>query len=886
MSMRIPLLLITLLVPTSLIAQSAPDRWLPAGEGRVRFTINEGWKFLPDGLEYAHRPVVSDDGWQTVNLPHTWNAFDPFDDVEGYRRGVSWYRKRLRLDPALEGKRIFLYFEGVNQVARVYVNGAFVGDHEGGYTAFAFDITDHVRFGGNENLIAVQVDNSHDPFIPPLSVGFALYGGIYRDVWLIATDPVHIDVCDYASSGVYVTTPRVSRDLAVARVRGTVANDTPEPKRVRVVSTIVDDEGVRVAQAASTITIPARAKAGFSHELPPVRKPRLWSPDDPYLYTVHTEVFEGDTPRDRVRNPLGFRWFRFDPDSGFFLNGEKLLLRGTNRHQDYEGFGSALSNRQHVRDLEIIKEMGANFVRLAHYPQDPEVLDAADRLGLLVWEEIPVVNYITVSERFTRNAENMLREMIRQHYNHPSVILWGTMNEVFLWGPEGARIRQQVDTAYTRQVFAFARRLDALARAEDPHRYTAMAIHGSPDYDLTGVARVPQVLGLNIYSGWYSGTFEDFGRGLDQRHRRYPDQVLFVSEYGSGSDLRLNSLEPERFDHSSDWHRMYHESYLRQIRERPYLAGAAIWNQFDFSQPDIGESMPRMNQKGMLTWDRRTKDVYFLYKANWNPEPMVYIASRDWTRRAGTHEAGEGLAKASGPVPVEQRIDVYSNLDRVELFVNGRSLGVKTPDDVRKASWMVPFVNGTNVLEARAEKDGTVVTDRLEIEFHYYPLDLRNGGTRFEELAVNVGSRAQYSDDDGRIWVPDRAYAPGSFGHVGGKAVLLDRSVIVLGTPQAALYVTYREGIQGYRFDVPDGDYEVELVFIEPRHRVPGERVFDVAINGKTVLPGLDLAARTGFGVATPITLTATARNGAGLEITFHAIRGQPVLSGVRVRRR
>ncbi|HYD54461.1 MAG TPA: glycoside hydrolase family 2 TIM barrel-domain containing protein, partial [Gemmatimonadaceae bacterium] len=519
---------------------------------RVRYTINEGWRFDPGGMEFAENAKVIDDaGWERVNLPHTWNAADIFDDVPSYRRGVSWYRKRLALPDSLRGRRLALHFEGANQVAHVYVNGAFVGSHAGGYTAFTVDFTKWARFDGkgNEQLVAVQVDNSHHPHIPPLSVGFGLYGGIYRDAWLVATDPVHVTLADHGASGVYVTTPSVSHERAEVQVRTTVVNEGSGVRAVRVAQRVLDAEGREVARGAQTIRALAAGREGVVTErLPIVQRPRLWSPEDPYLYTVVTEVWDGERLADHVESPLGFRWFRFTPDSGFFLNGAKYVLRGTNRHQDMAGLGSALTNRQHVRDLEWIKEMGANFLRLAHYPQDPAVLDAADRLGLLVWEEIPVVNYITVADPFYENAHRMMREMIRQHHNHPSVVMWGTMNEVFLWGEQGERLGRITDTTYRRQVREFARHLDDLTRREDPARYTTMAIHGSTVYDSSGVADVPQVLGLNLYNGWYSGTIDEFGRVLDRRRREHPKHVIFISEYGSGSDLRLNTDRPERFD--------------------------------------------------------------------------------------------------------------------------------------------------------------------------------------------------------------------------------------------------------------------------------------------------------------------------------------------------
>ncbi|CAN5822642.1 glycoside hydrolase family 2 TIM barrel-domain containing protein [soil metagenome] len=836
---------------------------------RVAYTINAGWRYHADGLNLAEKPATADESWERVSVPHTWNASDPFDDVPSYRRGIGWYRQHLVLDPALRDKRIFIHFEGVNQVADVFVNNAFVGRHSGGYTAFTMDVTRYVNFGpANENVVAVQVDNSHNPFIPPLSVGFALYGGIYRDVWVIATDAVHFAM-DHGSSGIAVTTPVVTRARGTVKVRGAVSNDLGTARRLDVVNTVLDAAGRSVAERRSSLAVGSGADESWEQALPEVAAPHLWSPDDPYLYTVRTDLFEGATLRDRVTTSLGFRWYSFDGQQGFTLNGAKLQLRGTNRHQDYAGLGSALSNDLHWRDMEIIKEMGANFVRLAHYPQDPAVLDAADRLGLLIWEEIPVVNYITIAPEFTRHAENMLTEMIRQHRNHPSVILWGTMNEVFLWGPGGYRIAKQADTTYMRHVRAYAAHMDSVARREDPTRVTTMAIHGSADYDASGVAAISQVLALNLYNGWYSGTFAEFGPTLDRRHARMPDRPIFVSEYGAEDDARVNSLEPERFDFSNTWMRRYHESYLAQINARPWLAGTAIWNEFDFSQPETGGSIPYMNQKGMVTWDRTPKDVYYLYKANWNPAPMVYIASRGWTRRMGT-----------GVTPMPQPIDVYSNQARVELVVNGRSLGAMAPDAVHRASWNVTFVPGDNVIEARSG----ALADRLVIHFAWQPSTLASAAVPFRELAVNVGGKAQYADEGG-IWIGDQAYAPGSFGYVGGTQTMFDKDLPVTGSRQTPLYFTYRSGLSAYRFDVPDGEYDVELLFAEPSAK-PNERVFDVTVNERILVGRLDLSSRYGIARAATYASRVSATSGSGITVGFTPIQGQPLLNAIHVRRR
>lgn len=816
---------------------------------------------------------MPDVDWERVTLPHTWNVTDPFDDSPSYRRGVGWYRKRLVLDEKLRGKRINLHFEGVNQVAHVFVNGAFVGEHKGGYSAFTIDVTREVKFGAgaNENVIAVQVDNSHSPFIAPLSVGFALYGGIYRDVWLVATDVIHIDTSDHGSGGVFISTPGVTAASGVVHVRGVVVNESKSAQSLRIVNTLTDARGVRVAEQSATVAVGTGAEARWDQTLPAVRRPHLWSPSDPYLYTIRTDVYEGSVLRDRVENTAGFRWFAFDAKNGFSLNGEKLTLRGSNRHQDHDGLGSALSNDVHLSDLKAIKEMGANFLRLAHYPQDPAVLDAADRLGLLIWEEIPVVNYITVSPEFTRNSEVMLKEMIRQHYNHPSVIMWGTMNEVFLWSPQGFRIRNQLDSSYMRRTREYAVHLDSVARVEDPTRVTTMAVHGSGDYDASGVATVSQVVGQNIYSGWYGGVFDDLGKQLDRRHAAHPAEVIFVSEYGAEDDYRVESLEPERFDFSGTWMRRFHESYLRQFSARPWLAGTAIWSQFDFSQPETGGSIPYMNQKGMHRWNRIRKDVFYLYKANWNPAPMAYIASRGWTRRTGSS--------------LSQPVDVYSNLPRVELFSAGRSLGVKVPDDVRRVTWDVPFVNGENRLEVRGVGESRRVRDTLTVEFTYRPARLADASVPFRELGVNAGGLTQYAEPNGPVWEGDRKYTSGGFGYLGGERKIFDKDLAIRESDDTPLFFTYLLGVESYRMDVPDGQYEVALLFAEPDAK-PGERVFGVAINGREVIASLDLSKQHGIAKAVTIKSEVSASAGNGLVVSFKALQGKPILNAIHVRKR
>ncbi|MEP6508084.1 MAG: glycoside hydrolase family 2 TIM barrel-domain containing protein [Gemmatimonadales bacterium] len=855
-----------MILPESLLAQAEE---VP----RLRMSIDSGWKFYPNGLNLAEKPAMPDSNWQKVSLPHTWNASDPFDDLPSYRRGIGWYRKWVSLRGFLAHKKVFLNFEGVNQIADVYVNGAFVGQHKGGYTAFTIDITKQLKFDGkaNDNLIAVQVDNSHDPFIPPLSVGYALYGGIYRDAWIVSTDSLHEDMTDHGSSGVFVSTPSVTNTSATASIRGTVVNETGSTKTVRVVNTLSDARGTQVANRTTDLQVGAGQKVSWSVSLPAIANPHLWSPGEPYLYSMRTEIYAGSILRDRLETPVGFRWFRFDAQTGFWLNGKKLQLRGTNRHQDYRGLGSALSDSFHVRDMKWIKDMGANFVRLAHYPQALAVLAAADRLGLLIWEEVPVVNYITPDPQFTANAENMLREMIRQNFNHPSVITWGIMNEVFLWSPEGFRIRKQVDTAYTSQVLAFAKHMDSVAKAADPSRPVTMAVHGSDDYDVAGLTRVTDILGQNIYSGWYSGVFDDFGRQLDRRHAAHPNENIFVSEYGAEDDFRVNSLEPERFDFSGTWMKRYHESYVRQLTARPWLAGTAVWNQFDFSQPETGGSIPYMNQKGLQMWDRTPKDVYYLYKANWNPAPMVRVASRGWARRTG--------------IATPQPVDVYSNLSSVELIVNGRSLGTRSPDDVHRATWDVTFSNGKNALTARGKTGSTTIADSMVIDFVQRPAKLADAAIPFREIGVNTGGHLQYAQPGGIVWEGDQKYVAGSFGYLDGELKIFDKDLAIKESKDTPLYFTYLSGVTSYRFDVPDADYTVEFLFAEPEAKA-GERVFSVSLNGKDVIADVDLSAKYGIARAATIDTSVSAKNGEGINVGFRASKGKAILNAIRVRKK
>ncbi len=813
---------------------------------------------------------MDDSRWETVNIPHTWNGKDPFDDDETSRRGISWYRKKIVLDHRFKDKRLFIRFEGIGQVADVYINGVFAGQHKGGFTGFTFDITDLIKLGdtSQENLIAVQVNNAHNEFLPPLSIGYASYGGIYRNVWLIAANGLHFDLLTHGAKGVFITTPTVSKEKATVRVETKIVNDAPTVQNFEIVHTLYDRNKVEVKKVSRSCTLQPESGADVVLNLGDVLRPHLWSPDTPYLYQVKSELRVNGIPVDEQINNLGFRWFSFEPNQGFFLNGEKLILKGTNRHQDFKDKGDALSNGDHYRDLKMIKDMGCNFLRLAHYPQAQEVLDLADKMGLLVWEEIPVVNYINPAPEFLENAKQMIREMIRQHYNHPAVIIWGAMNEVLLWSDKAERIQVHENKAYLKKVKEYAVLLDSLIREEDPLRVTATAMHISDDYEQYGLSIIPQLMGFNIYDGWYSGEAEGFKATIDAIHRSHPDHPIFISEYGAEADNRVNSEKPMRLDFTGQYQRYYHEAYLRQFNQMPYLSGTAIWNQFDFSQPNVGGVSNNMNQKGVVTWDRKPKDSYYLYKANWNNAPMVYIASRDWAIRAGTRHQ-------------KSTIEVYSNLDEVTLTVNGISYGSQKPNDVRKCVWTVPLSDGENKVTASS---GSGEADHLTIIYHVYEAELRQD-KNFEEIAINVGSATQYRDGSDHIWIEDRPYSAGSFGHIGGMPSTLNIKTVKKNTYDTPLFYAYLSNLKEYKFDVDDGDYELEMSFIEPEKVDADDRIFDVLVNGDRILDKFNLMRDYGFAVAVKKRFIVHATQGSGIHVAFHALKGQTVLSGIKIKK-
>lgn len=830
----------------------------------INDNFNANWKFHLGGLEFAETTDYNDKNWENVNIPHTWNATDPFDDDLTYIRGIAWYRKTFTVNTSDTSKVTTINFDGVFQVADVYVNGAFLGRHKGGYTAFEFDISRHLKIG--KNTIAVKVNNAQDQFIPPLSIGYAGYGGIYRPVELVSTHKVHFNNNSYASGKIKINTPEVSDKNAFIVIESNVKNELNITQSAKIVQQIFNSKNQLIQTLEKDIKIDAGKSSKINFETN-IDNPSLWSPETPNLYTVESIIKIENKVVDVVKNPLGLRWFSFSPNDGFSLNGKKYILKGTNRHQDMQGKGDALSAIDHLNDLKMIKNMGCNFVRLAHYPQSQDILNIADSLGLFIWEETPVVNYMNIHPEFLANCENMIREMISQGYNHPSIIIWGSMNEILLWSSTGERIQNHDhEKDYVKKVQHYSVKLDSVVRKEDPSRYNAIAMHMSKEYDEFNLSNIPKISAYNVYNGWYNGKVEEFGAALKKKHIENPNKILFISEYGAEADPRINTSAPLRLDFSGQYQRMFLESYLRQSREMPWLAGTAIWNQFDFSQPNVGGTIPNLNQKGVLNWDRTTKDSYYLFKANWNKEPMIYIASRDWKFRTGN-------------LNEKSTIEIYSNLEEVSIYLNGAKVATRKPDDIQKVTFQCLLKQGNNLIKVTGYNGKNLILDSLTI--NYQPKFIT--GTNFESVNLNIGSKTQYIDASGKIWIEDQPYKKGSFGYIDGENITINLKKVIGKTNDVPLYYSSLENLKSYILDIPDGKYQISLGFVEPENLTVGERIFDVVANDMAIITNLDLTAESINTQAIQKTFLVTIKDNQGLTLNFKPIKGKTILSSLSV---
>ncbi len=847
----------------SSLTASAADRKIIA--------LDKGWRFAKAGTESGQQaPQFSDAAWQKVDLPHTWNRIGG-PQGQAYASdaysGPAWYRLSFETPKAGEAERYFLQFDGVGTIADVWLNGHYLGKHEGAFARFRFDATG-AMLRGKQNILAVKADNSipapgsTTASVIPLSGDFFKHGGIYRNVSLIVTSPQHIDLMDFGGPGVYASARDISSGKAKIDVRTRIANDLGEAAKLQLTVRVEDSSGKIVARRIQAVSASPRAVASVSTTLD-IASPHLWNgTDDPYLYrVVVTLQRKNGSPLDESGQPLGLRTMTFDADKGFFLNGKHLFLRGVALHQDEGGKGWAMRCADQKRDFDLVEDVGANAVRLAHYQHDQCSYDEADRRGFAVWAEVPLVNEVSfdgtpASPALTTNARQQLTELIRQNYNHPSIVMWSVGNEVDL---------RAIAKNGPSKAGPLVRVLAELVRQEDSSRPSALADcceqATAPNRDV--LVGLTDAVGYNRYFGWYNGEFDDFGPFLDRAHAAHPRLPIGVSEYGAGAALSQHSdnpngglVNPHGRPHPEEYQNLYHEASWKQLAARPYLWGVFIWNMFDFATPGREEGdLIDINDKGLVTIDRAVrKDAFYFYRANWNTAPTLHLVGRRYTDRP------------YGVLDVE----AYSNTPAASLVLNGKLVGT-TSCTGSICLWKAVHLDaGNNVLKATAIGGGAPLSDTLQ--WHY--------GGNPGVVRIKAGDIVGMITSTGLRFGSDMYFDGGT---ARGTGLPDTRGHVTAAAAESSLYDSYREGAFSYHVPLPDGRYSVTLHFAEPVASKAGERVFDVRANGITVVRNFDVFVAAGGRHKGYTRSFHTKVTGGFLNLEFHAAKGQALLSACEI---
>ena len=657
---------------------------------RSIININKNWLFS-DSVKEAPKAIPSD--WVVLDLPHTWNGTDGQDGGNDYKRQKCFYCKEIEKS-ALIGKKNYLEFDGVNSTAEVFWNGKSLTIHHGGYSRFRALIPENDI--NDTNLLTVSADNTANDFVYPQVADFTFYGGIYRDVKIVSVDDSHFDLDYFGAPGVMVT-PVVNGNNADVTVEAFVTN----PENSTVTYKILDGEKV-VCEAT------ADAKAAKTTLT--IENAHLWNGrKDPFLYKLEASLVKDGVVIDTVSTTFGCRSFKIDANKGFILNGEEYALRGVSRHQDYPTKGNALSFEDHKRDIDLILEVGATTIRLAHYQHSQDFYNLCDEAGLIIWAEIPYISKHMPKGR--ENTISQMKELIAQNYNHPCIVTWGLSNEITITGGSDP------DLIENHKI------LNKLCHDMDSTRPTTMAAVTmcSPDAEIT---QISDILSYNHYFGWYGGTTDMNGPWFDDFHKRYPNKPIGISEYGCEA-LDWHTSNPSQGDYTEEYQSYYHEELIKQIADRPYLWATHVWNMFDFAADARAEGGENgMNHKGLVTFDRQyKKDSFYAYKAWLNLEPMVHICSKKYIDRV------EDVTK----------VTVYSNCDEVELFRNGESVG-------KQKKGKYPFFyfdvknEGTSTLEVKAgELSDTATINKVDTPNEAYIMKEENQVINWFEITTPDG---------------------------------------------------------------------------------------------------------------------------------------------------
>ena len=658
---------------------------------RQILNLNRKWAFTKMANEV---PTAIDNRWDFVNLPHTWNALDGMDGGGDYYRGTAWYAKEIDREDLPVADRYYIEFRGANASADLYVNGEKKMHHDGGYSTWRCDITREIQ-AGQKTLIAVCVDNGINDRVYPQVADFTFYGGLYRDVNLICVSESHFDLDYYGGPGIRVTPVMDGRDAHV-KVRLYLTNHKAHHRLQYIIK---DASGKVLADVSGAAT-----KAEIT-----IRNAHLWNgKKDPYLYSVQVNLLDGEEILDTVSTRFGCRSFHIDPEKGFILNGAEYPLRGVARHQDRWDIGNALLPKHHEEDIDLICEMGATTIRLAHYQHDQYFYDLCDEKGLVIWVEIPYISQHMPNGR--ENTVSQMKELIHQNYNHPSIVVWGLSNEITMKG------------AADPDLLANHRILNNLVHELDQTRLTTMAALSMCSMDEEYI-HIPDVVSYNHYFGWYGGDTTMNGPWFDKFHAKYPNTPIGCSEYGAEA-LNWHTSDPQQGDYTEEYQAYYHEELIKQLFSRKYIWATHCWNMFDFGADARSEGGENgQNHKGLITMDRKyKKDAFYAYKAWLSEEPFVHICGKRYVDR----------------VEAVTKVTVYSNQPRVTLYANGEIVAEKEAAD-HFFRFYVPNMGETELLAVAGECRDTAKLRKVEVFNEAYRLKEKNAILNWFDITAPEG---------------------------------------------------------------------------------------------------------------------------------------------------
>lgn len=857
---------------------------------RQRVPLAEGWQFNLAGTDAAAIERPRDEDWRQVSVPHTWNRVghylsDPGTHINSAdntikTQGVGWYYNSFAA-PARNGDgRAFLEFDAASRTAEVWLNGQLIGSNRNPFGRFRIDVTDALHFGG-DNALYVKVDNTAPltegaatADVLPMTGDFFVRGGLYRPVSLVMTRAVHFDLLDNGGPGVYATTRHADAASAEIGLTMRARNQSAAPREVVLVAELLAVDGSPVSRTSAARTLAPGELAEVPAALA-VNSPHLWNGvADPYLHTLRFQI---RTPQgevlDSVDQTFGIRTMALDPQRGFLLNGAPYRLLGVGFHQDDEQSDWAMGPDEVEQSVRIIREMGANSIRLTHYQHGQAIHDLADRYGMVLWDEISLVTAWTNQRDQTEtpagilaNARQQVRDLIAQNRNHASVAVWSIANEVD-FGPGRPDFLGRPPEVVA-DPLPLLEELAGMVRAADPSRPAVLAHccedRGMPDVPL--VAETVDAVGANLYFGWYYGRPADLGPHLDGLRAKRPGQPLAISEYGAGSAPNLHTdnplggpidmggrTQPEEY---ASW---FHEESWKQLEPRNYLWGTWLWNSFDFGTTVRREGDAQdINTKGLVTYDRAIrKDAWYFYRANWSQQPTVHITGRRYVDRA------------FGVTDVR----VYSNAPSTTLSVNGAVVGTLAdcPDSV--CVWPnVALREGENQVVATGAFPATQVED--SVGWTLAPSQVR--ALRIDSGAIlAAGAEVRFGSDNF---------------FVGGSAGNMDQTprgrppvpAQIAGTARRDIAATFRRGDFHYRVPLADGRYRVALTFVEP-DKAEGERVFDVLANGTPLLAAYDIRARAGAVLTERRETMEATVTGGQLDLHFRPVTGEALVSAVEI---